>query len=136
MKTIAMMALLGLLVGAGPALSGSQCPDGCSDGDGVPDDADNCLNKFNAAQDDTDHDYCGNLCDADYNQDGRVGIGDFGKCLAPFFGLPNSELCQHVEPISPNSVVNVADFGYFSSAFGGIPGPSGTTPGTVPCPTW
>jgi len=133
MKTIAMMALLGLLVGAGPALSGSQCPDGCSDGDGVPDDADNCLNKFNAAQDDTDHDYCGNLCDADYNQDGRVTIADFGQ-FAICFGQLNCAQKQHVEPISNANIVNLADFGYFATAFGGIPGPSGTTPGTVACP--
>jgi len=133
MQRIAWLALTALLLWGTPALAG---PASDVDGDGVPDNLDNCSIKPNPAQDDTDGDYCGNLCDADYNQDGRVGIGDFGKCLAPFFGLPNSELCQHVEPISPNSVVNVADFGYFSSAFGGIPGPSGTTPGTVPCPTW
>jgi len=133
MQRIAWLALTALLLWGTPALAG---PASDVDGDGVPDNLDNCSIKPNPAQDDTDGDYCGNLCDADYNQDGRVGIGDFGKCLAPFFGLPNSELCQHVEPIRPNSVVNVADFGYFSSAFGGIPGPSGTTPGTVPCPTW
>jgi len=131
MQRIAWLALTALLLWGTPALAG---PASDVDGDGVPDNLDNCSIKPNPAQDDTDGDYCGNLCDADYNQDGRVGIGDFGKCLAPFFGLPNSELCQHVEPISDANIVNIADFGYFASAFGGTPGPSGTTAGTVACP--
>jgi len=134
MKTIAMMALLGLLVGAGPAWSGAGlCPDELCDDDGVIDQFDNCSTKPNPAQDDTDGDSCGNLCDADYNQDGRVTIADFGQ-FAICFGMTGCAGKQHVEPISNTNIVNIADFGYLSSVFGGIPGPSGTTPGTVACP--
>jgi len=132
MKKIAMMALMGLLVGAGPALGGNLNPCG-GDCDGVPDSLDNCIDKPNPAQDDTDGDSCGNLCDADYNQSGLVTIVDFGQ-FAICFGMTGCAGKQHVEPISAANIVNLADFGYFASAFGGIPGPSGATPGTVACP--
>jgi len=133
MKRIAWLALTALLFWGTSASAGPGGSD--TDGDGVLDHFDNCSIKPNPAQDDTDGDYCGNLCDADYNQDGRVGIADFGQ-FAICFGQCNFELYQHVEPISDDNIVNIADFGYFSSVFGGIPGPSGTTPGTVACPTW
>ena len=42
------------------------------DGDGVPDARDNCLEVPNRDQRDTDGDGYGNLCDADFDNDGRV----------------------------------------------------------------
>jgi hypothetical protein len=39
----------------------------------------------NWGQDDTDGDDCGNLCDADYNNDGIVGFPDFGIFLGLCF---------------------------------------------------
>ena len=42
------------------------------DGDGVPDEEDNCTRIPNAAQRDTDHDDYGNACDPDVNNDGMV----------------------------------------------------------------
>jgi len=101
MKKLATMATIGLLVCAGPALGGNSCPDGCLDLDGVDDHIDNCSEVPNPVQDDTDADDCGNLCDADYDNDGTVGFGDFG---------------------------------FFTSSFGTVPGPSGTTAGTIACP--
>jgi len=130
MKRIAWLALTALLFWVTPAFAG-PAPD--FDGDGVPDSLDNCSTKANPAQDDTDGDYCGNVCDCDFNQDGKCGIPDFGP-FSIHFGMPNSALYQCVEPISDANVLNVADFGCFSAGFGGIPGPSGTTPGTVACP--
>jgi len=132
MRTIATIALTGLLVGAGPALGGNvyECEGDC---DGVIDIYDNCSEKPNPAQDDTDGDDCGNLCDADYNQSGLVTLADFGQ-FAICFGMTGCAGKQHVEPISDANIVNLADFGYFATAFGGIPGPSGTTAGTVACP--
>lgn len=102
-----------------------------SDGDRYPDDEDNCIEATNPAQDDTDGDDCGNLCDADYNQDGRVGIGDFGWFVLSF-NTPGEERC-HFEPI-PGCVVGLDDFGFFVGVFNTVPGPSGTTAGTIPCP--
>jgi hypothetical protein len=101
-----------------------------SDGDGVHDGLDNCLDVLNAAQDDTDGDDCGNLCDADYTQSGGVNFEDFGL-FGQAFGLisPNHKL---TEPVSAG--VAFADFGIFGQLFGLPPGPSGTTAGTVACP--
>jgi hypothetical protein len=102
------------------------------DGDGVMDQLDNCSEAFNPAQDDTDGDFCGNLCDANYDGFGTVGFGDFGAFTA-HFGTTD-ELYQHLEPIGGGEHVGFGDFGFFTAHFGTVPGPSGTTPGTVACP--
>jgi uncharacterized protein (TIGR03790 family) len=46
-----------------------------ADGDGVPDARDDCRNAPNADQRDTDGDGFGNVCDADFDGDGRVTAG-------------------------------------------------------------
>ncbi len=107
------------------------------DGDGIGDSLDNCSQAANPAQDDTDLDDCGNLCDADYTQTGIVSIGDFGffinRCIGAIGGFPC--VCQHREPICvPGRVVGIGDFGFFAASFGSVPGPSGTTAGTTACP--
>ncbi len=102
------------------------------DGDGIGDALDNCSATQNPNQDDTDADDCGNLCDADYNQNGIVDIGDFGA-FAQNFGTTNN-LYQHTPPINSTTSVSIGDFGFFAVHFGKVPGPSGTTAGTVACP--
>jgi len=81
MQRIAWLALTALLLWGMPAIAGSASD---VDGDGVPDNLDNCSLKFNPAQDDTDGDYCGNICDCDYNQNGAVTIADFGQFSVVF----------------------------------------------------
>ncbi len=98
------------------------------DGDGVGDRIDNCTLAPNAFQDDTDADGFGNLCDADYDNDGVVGFSDFGA-YAQNFGTSN-ELYMHAEPVGGGRLVGFGDFGFFSSNFGSSPGPSGE----LPCP--
>jgi len=102
------------------------------DGDGIGDSIDNCSERANTDQVDTDLDDCGNLCDADYGQSGVVSIGDFGA-YAQNFGS-NNTLYMHTPPINSTQFVSIGDFGFFFANFGSVPGPSGTTPGTVACP--
>jgi len=131
MKKLATMAAIGRLMCAATALAGNPCPDGCTDGDGVGDQIDNCIDRYNPIQDDTDLDDCGNLCDADYDQSGVTGFGDFG-IFASCFGT-NNPLCDHTEPVG-NGSIGFGDFGAFSALFGTVPGSSGPTTGTVACP--
>lgn len=108
----------------------AQIPD--FDSDGIPDGLDNCSEVFNQWNDDTDEDDCGNLCDADYNDSGRVGMADFNEFRTAFTMAGDEEKC-HVEPVA-GCTVGFPDFTIFASLFLGIPGPSGTTGGTTACP--
>lgn len=132
MKRTLFVATLVLLLWGAPALAGPQSD---FDSDGVFDNADNCSEAANPAQDDGDADDCGNICDADYDQSGLVDFGDFGV-FANAFGATGNTLQQHVEPISPVGprVVDFGDFGVFANVFNLAPGPSGTTGSTVACP--
>ena len=47
------------------------------------------------------------------------------------FGSFNA-LYNHTEPVT--DAVGFGDFGFFTSHFGILPGPSGTTAGTIACP--
>ncbi len=101
------------------------------DGDGVEDAFDNCSEAANPAQDDTDGDDCGNLCDADYDNSGVVGhpdVFEFGQA----FGSNDQEKC-HFDPVS-GCVVGLDDGAFLHLAFESAPGPSGTTAGTTACP--
>lgn len=129
MKLMALAATLALLVfGVTPVFAGTVCGD--SDGDTIDDCSDNCSDKVNPAQDDTDGDDCGNLCDADYDNNGSVGFGDFGAFTASFGGGDLQK--DHTEPVS--GPVGFGDFGFFTANFGPPAGPSGTTLGTLACP--
>ena len=128
MKFTVFAATLAFLLSGTPAFAGSA-PD--FDADGVADSIDNCSESANDAQDDTDSDDCGNICDADYDQSGVVGFGDFTPFSVAFSS--SGQLFCHVQPI-PGCVVGFDDFTYFGVAFSFPPGPSGTTAGTTACP--
>jgi len=131
MKLTLLIATLTLFLWGMPAMAGPPGLD--TDGDGVHDGLDNCSAVANPVQDDTDGDKCGNFCDANYDQGGQVGFGDFGAFSANF-GSTN-ELYMHVNPVDGTArQVGFGDFGFFSGAFGSTPGPSGTTTGTTACP--
>ena len=128
MRLTVFAATLAFLLWGTPAFAGSA-PD--SDGDGVTDAVDNCSDRVNFGQDDTDLDDCGNICDADYDQTGVVGFPDFGAFVGAFGGT-NEEFC-HNEPI-PGCTAGFPDFGFVVANFGLVPGPSGPTAGTTACP--
>ena len=107
------------------------CPDADCEGDGISHELDNCQDAGNTGQDDTDADDCGNLCDCDYDQNGVCGFPDFLQ-FAGTYALGDEEKC-HVEPI-PGCTVGFPDFLFFAANYGGTPGPSGTTAGTLACP--
>ena len=80
---ISLQSGKGVLGGADAAVSDQ-------DGDGVVDAADNCLVRANPNQVDSDGDGCGNVCDADFDQDGGVGGPDF-TIFAFAFGKSQGE---------------------------------------------
>jgi hypothetical protein len=98
-----------------------------SDGDGAADYGDNCLDVWNKHQTDSDEDGFGNACDADYDQNGVVGISDFNRIQRVFgtsIGHPDFE---EVVDCNADAVIGVPDFECFKRQFGGPPGPSGLT---------
>jgi len=115
-----------------PPVGATQVAETCGDfdGDGVDDCTDNCSDVPNPDQNDSDDDACGNACDADYDQDGMVTFADFAAFSAAFGSFELAK--DHTEPVS--GPVGSPDYGFFTSAFGKAPGPSGMTPGTLACP--
>jgi hypothetical protein len=127
MKRTLLAATLALLLWGAPAMAGPP-PD--ADADGVADSEDNCSDMPNDAQDDTDGDDCGNICDADYTNTGLVGWLDF-TAFSAAYGTTNLDM-DHSQPVV--GPVGWLDFTAFSAAYGAPPGPSGTTVGTTACP--
>ncbi len=93
------------------------------DADGVMDALDNCTLVKNADQRDTNGDGYGNLCDADFNNNGVVDSND-GALLKAAFGsasFPDRDL-------NGNGVVDSNDGARLKARFGLPPGPSGLVP--------
>jgi hypothetical protein len=117
-----------------------------ADSDGVPDSFDNCSAVANGplagacdGQQDADLDGFGNACDADWNDDGIVGGGDFLEFSAAFGSTPVDANWQPLVDSNCDDVIGGADFLLFSAQFStGVPGPSGlacadSTNATAPC---
>ena len=93
-----------------------------TDGDGVPDDQDNCTLVQNPDQRDTDNDSYGNICDPDFNNDLIVNSSDLAYLKDNFFSTdPDADL-------TGDGVVNAADLAILKQMFFMAPGPSGTVP--------
>ncbi len=115
------------------ALDDSEFPD--QDGDGVPDPNDNCLTVPNADQRDTDHDGYGNLCDTDYDNDGTIGVADFGIFRLAYGRFAGDPAFNPDVDADGDGFTGLFDFGLFKVTLGGAPGPSGLAcAGTSPCP--
>jgi hypothetical protein len=93
-----------------------------TDGDGVPDNADNCTLVFNPDQRDTDGDNYGNICDPDFNNDLIVNATDISYLKSNFFtNDPDADL-------DGDGVVNATDLAILRSFYFKPPGPSGLVP--------
>ena len=111
---------------------GDSCDD---DGDGVVNRNDNCLQVANPSQCDTDHDGYGNLCDADFDNNGRIDALDFSILVRDRRAGRDG---GHGTDMNCDGVVNDADFPDLHPPFKRptpVPGSSGRLcAGTVPCP--
>ena len=96
-----------------------------TDGDGMHDNIDNCINVANADQRDTDGDGYGNACDADLvNTDGLniVNLSDY-SVFRSVFGTADPDA-----DFNGDGIVNLSDYSIFRAAFGKAPGPSCCAP--------
>ena len=137
MKFIVCAATAVFLLWGTPVLAG-PCAD--VDGDSVCDVADNCLTGIksgaNPAQDDSDGDLCGNICDPNFANNGLVGfadillaIGDFGTAVPTTVSGQNTRTNEPVT--NPTGFADILDaIAYFSAA----PGPSANSGTSVACP--
>jgi hypothetical protein len=73
-------------------------------------------------QRDTDGDGYGNVCDADFDQDGLVNFADLATLKRSFYGLYASA------DLDGDGVVNFRDLVRLKSRFLRAPGPSGLHP--------
>ena len=89
-----------------------------SDADSVADNIDNCIDKVNEDQRDSDNDGFGNACDADLNNDGIVNFADMA-ILKSWFGTNDVDA-----DFDGNGTVGVEDLELLKQQFGGAPGPS------------
>ncbi len=90
-----------------------------TDGDGVNDNADNCMYASNPDQTDTDGDGYGNACDADFDQDNRVNFRDLAMMAAMY---------QSADPLgdlNADGWVDMADLDIMRDLMFLAPGPSG-----------
>lgn len=93
-----------------------------TDGDGVPDDLDNCSEKPNWCQRDTDGDNYGNYCDPDFDNDLIVNPADLARFKLCYF--TDDSDCD----LDGNGVVGSSDLVILKSMFYKPPGPSGLAP--------
>ena len=116
-----------------PATPTPFCAETDTDGDGVCDVADNCIDVPNPLQTDTDGDDCGNVCDYDVDNSGNplgpVDTRDIFTVIA-FLAVINPQTDLTL-PIG--DVVSLFDIFAIFPHLGFFSGPSGTTAGTSRC---
>lgn len=89
-----------------------------SDGDGVDDTVDNCVETPNPAQVDSNADGFGNQCDTDLNDDCVTNFIDLGLLRIVFFSADSAA------DFNVDGTVNFGDLGVMRAQFLTMPGPS------------
>ncbi len=97
-----------------------------SDGDSVCDNYDNCTEIPNPSQNDTDRDGYGNVCNADFNNDGAVGVADRGFLeQVPLFSRVGEQGYRALVDLDNSGSITMKGHVIFQSLVGTAPGPSG-----------
>ena len=95
------------------------------DGDGILDATDNCTLTPNPTQLDSNGDGFGNRCDADYDDDGRVGSSDFTRFATAFLSEIGESTYDPAVDCDGDGQVGGPDFTCFATGFrAGEPGPA------------
>ena len=95
-----------------------------TDGDGIPDNLDNCTNVANLTQLDADGDGYGNICDADLNQSGLVTTADYALLRSVLGQSASASPLATSADLNGSGTVTTADDGLLRSLLGTPPGPS------------
>lgn len=126
-----MTVRIGLVL-AGLLLAGAVWAETDTDGDGVMDSMDNCIEIGNPLQRDADEDGYGTSCDPDFNNDGVVGMPDFAIWIPYRMGLVPCEAVVDMSPDSPTPQCDASDDLVITAFYGEPPGPSGLVGAAVP----
>jgi hypothetical protein len=104
-----------------------------SDGDGLPDAVDNCIDAVNPDQRDSNADGYGNACDPDLDNSDEVNVVDLGLLRLAFFSNPASENWNADADFDGDGVVSFGDLAVLRAHFFGAPGPSAEHIEIAPC---
>jgi hypothetical protein len=108
-----------------------------ADGDAIPDGLDNCALVANGSNDiatagpsqnDTDSDDYGNMCDADFNNNGVVDSNDASVLFGAFGKNSGDPSFNPAVDLNGNGVIDSNDASILFGSFGSPPGPSGLIP--------
>ncbi len=115
---------------------GDVCIQLDTDEDTVGDACDNCSEVFNLNQTDSNGDGFGNVCDADYSNDGLVGGPDFLLLIRAFGAMPGDnrydpDLDRSDDPAGDG--IGGPEYIGLASEFGSAPGPSCDLPPGQSC---